>query len=57
MHAFSKHTIQATERSRRMELQEENNSLRSKLTALEVVSHGATEQEKVIGKALFQLAH
>ena len=55
MHAFSKHTIQATERSRRMELQEENNSLRSKITALEVVSHGATEQEKVIGKALFQL--
>ncbi|CAH3039840.1 unnamed protein product [Porites evermanni] len=40
----------ATERSRRMELQEENNSLRSKITALEVVSHGATEQEKVIGE-------
>ena len=47
------HTIQATER--RMELQDENNSLRAKITALEVVSHGATEQEKVIGKALFQL--
>lgn len=40
----------ATVRSRLVQFQEENNSLRSKITALEVTSHGATEQEKLIGE-------
>jgi len=36
-------------RSRLLEFQEENNALQSKITSLEVASHGATEQEKLIG--------
>ena len=46
-------TLQATVRSRLAEFQEENNSLRSKISVLEVASYGATEQEKLIGKTLF----
>ena len=36
-------------RSRLLEFQEENNALQSKITSLEVASHGVTEQEKLIG--------
>ena len=39
-------------RSRLVQFQDENNSLRSKLTALEVASYGATEQEKLIGNQI-----
>ena len=36
-------------RSRLLEFQEENSALQSKITSLRVTSHGATEQEKLIG--------
>ena len=51
LHYCSAH-VQATVRSRLLEFQEENSALQSKLTSLEVVSHGATEQEKVLGNSL-----
>lgn len=44
-------------RSRLLEFQEENNALQSKITSLEVTSHGATEQEKLIGKKNAALVH
>lgn len=40
----------ASVRSRLLEFQEENSALQSKITALEVTSHGASEQEKLIGE-------
>jgi len=40
----------ATVRSRLLKFQEENSALQSKITSLEVASHGVTEQEKLIGE-------
>lgn len=44
-------------RSKLVEFQEENNSLRSKITSLEVASYGATEQERLIGNSPFLLLY
>lgn len=42
-------------RSRLLEFQEENSALQSKITALEVASHGASEQEKLVGNVRISL--